>query len=257
MYIKKIFFERCLSMLNGFLGEFIGTIILIVFGTGLLAAMNLKKTLNSVGTWVIITFGWGFAVMLGVYAAYAIGAPGHLNPAVSVAFACFGMISWTECGVYIAAQMTGAFIGAALTIIHYWDHFKATPKEIDTGGIFFTAPAIKNVTRNLLSEIFATFFFLFCFLLIAKDYDFSEVAAAETHSLLPISAGFLVAAIGMSFGATTGYAINPCRDLATRIAYAVLPVPNKSPIDWSYAWIPVIGPIIGAILATLVYTLVM
>lgn len=242
-------------MLAHFLGEFIGTIILIAFGTGLLAAMNLKKTLNGVGSWVIITFGWGFAVMLGVYAAYAFGAPGHLNPAISFAFACFGMIEWAECGVYIAAQMLGAFIGAALTVVHYWDYFKATPSDIDTGGIFFTAPAIRNIPRNILSEVFATFFFLFSFLLIAKDYNFNDIAAAETQSLLPIAAGFLVAAVGMAFGATTGYAINPCRDLATRIAYAVLPVPNKTKPDWSYAWIPVAGPVIGALIATLAYTL--
>lgn len=236
-------------MLSNFLGELIGTIILIVFGTGLLAAMNLKKTLNGVGSWVIITFGWGFAVMLGVYAAYAFGAPGHLNPAVSLAFACFGMCTWAECGMYIIAQMVGAFIASAITIVHYWDYFKATPKDINTGGIFFTAPAIKNTPRNVLSEIVATFFFLFGFLIVAKNFS-GDLSA----SLLPIAAGFLVCVIGMSFGATTGYAINPCRDLATRIAYAVLPVPNKTPVDWSYAWIPVVGPCVGAILATLVYT---
>lgn len=228
-----------------YIGELIGTMILVMFGSGVGASINLNEAFaKGKSNWNMVAFGWGFAVMLGVYAAGVFGAPGHLNPALTIAFALGGVIEWNVVLGYCIAQMIGAFLGATFTIVHYWTHFKATqPDEGNVVGIFATGPAIPNVGFNLLSEIMATFAFTFALLLLGADF---------TDGLKPLIVGFLIAAIGFSFGSTTGYAINPARDLGPRMAYAFLPVPNKGGANWSYAWIPIVGPIIGAIIAVFV-----
>jgi glycerol uptake facilitator protein len=227
--------------MNGFIGELIGTAILIAFGAGTGANVNLKKTLGRGSGWLFITVAWGFAVAFGVYAAGQFGADGHLNPAVTLGFAAFGYFPWVKVPAYLAGQFIGAFIGAALVILHYYPHFKAA-KGADDGnsvGIFATGPAIANPLFNFLSEVIATFIFIFVLLNLG---DF-------TTGLKPLIVGFLITMVGQSFGGTTGFALNPARDLAPRLAYAVLPVPNRGDANWGYAWVPVVGPIVGGVLA--------
>lgn len=232
--------------MNAYLGEFIGTMIMIMFGAGVGSSLNLNKALAKGTGWVMVAFGWGFAVMLGVYTASFFGAPAHLNPAVTIAFAIGNLNGWDIVPGFIIAQILGAFVGAAIMIIHFFPHYKETsPEEGNTVGIFATGPAIPNTIFNVISEVIATFAFIFTLLLLG---DFSE-------GLKPLVVGFLVVSIGFSFGSTTGYAINPARDFGPRLAYALLPVPNKSGANWPYAWIPIVGPIIGGILAVLLFNL--
>ena len=226
-------------------GEFVGTMLLIAFGTGLLAGLTLNRTLSKGANWLIVCLGWGFAVMIGVFAAGLFDSGGHLNPAVTISFALGGKFDWVDVVPYIVAQVAGAFVGAAITVAHYYPHFKETPKEVHTLGIFSTGPAIKNNLTNLISEIIATFIFIFALLFITGG----NLAAG----LGPLLVGFLVASIGFSFGPTTGFAINPARDLGPRLAYEFLPIPNKGKVNWGYQWIPVVGPIVGAILAVLIF----
>ncbi|WP_346417374.1 MIP/aquaporin family protein [Listeria welshimeri] len=234
--------------MSAYLAEFIGTMVLIMFGNGLLAGLTLNKSLSQGANWVVVTFGWGFAVMIGVYVAGAYSGA-HLNPAVTIALAVGGSFPWADVVPYIIAQIAGAFVGASIVILHYYPNFKATPREIDTHGIFSTGPAIRNTPFNLISEIIATFAFIFGLLMIGEN--------SFTDGLNPLILGFLVVAIGMSFGPTTGYAINPARDLGPRLAYFLLPVPNKSGSDWRYAWIPIVGPIIGGLLAIGLYNILL
>ncbi|WP_232698538.1 MIP/aquaporin family protein [Brevibacillus daliensis] len=232
--------------MGAYTAEFIGTMIIILFGAGINSGLTLNKTLNQGANWVIVTFGWGFAVMLGVYASAPISG-GHLNPALTIAFAIQGTFPWADVLPYIICQTAGAFVGATIVAAHYYIHFKATPKDINTRGIFATGPAIDNPPFNLLSEIIATFAFTFALLLMGIN-NFAD-------GLNPLIIGFLIVVIGMAFGPTTGYAINPARDLGPRLAYFILPIPNKSGANWNYAWIPIVGPIIGAVLAIGVHTI--
>ncbi|MGO2082863.1 MIP/aquaporin family protein [Vagococcus sp.] len=230
------------------LGEFIGTFVLTFFGCGVGCSINLKKTLaNAVGkNWVMVALGWGVAVMLGVYSAGYFGAPGHLNPALSLAFAIGGLMTWDLVVPFIIAQMLGGFLGALIVAIHFLPHFKATgPDEGNTVGIFATAPAINSPINNLISEIIATFAFVFTLLLLPAE-DFAG-------GLQPLVFLFILIGISFSFGSTTGYAINPARDLAPRLMYTLVPLPNKNKdYNWKYAWVPLFGPIIGATLAVLI-----
>jgi len=228
-----------------FVGEFVGTMLLIAFGTGLLAGLTLDKSLSKGTNWIIVCLGWGFAVMIGVFAAGMFDSGGHLNPAVTIAFALGGLFEWADVVPYIIAQIAGAFVGASITVVHYYPHFKATPKEVNTLGIFSTGPAIGDTVANLVSEVIATFAFIFALLFIT--------GGNLADGLAPLLVGFLIAAIGFSFGPTTGFAINPARDLGPRLAYAFLPIPNKSKPNWQYQWIPLVGPTIGAILAVLIF----
>ena len=229
------------------LGEFLGTMVLTLFGCGVGCSINLKKTLaNAVGAnWVLVAFGWGIAVMLGVYTAGYFGAPGHLNPALTVAFAIAGSFPWSDTLPFIGAQMIGGFLGALIAAIHFWPHFQATPAEEGNNvGIFATAPAIDSPLFNLISEIIATFAFVFTFLLFPSA-DFPG-------GFQPFLFLFLLVGISFSFGSTTGYAINPARDLAPRLMYTLLPIPNKNTAyNWKYAWVPLIGPLVGATIAAL------
>lgn len=221
------------------LGEIVGTAVLILLGCGVVGGVTLNKTKSNAGGWVVITFAWGLAVAMGVYASGQFSG-GHLNPAVTLGQAFAGDLSWEDVPTYIIGQMVGAFIGAALVLFHYLPHFKATNDQATKLGVFGTSPAIRHTYSNLLSEMIGTFILVFGIYFIGIN-EFTE-------GLNPLIVGLLIVVIGMSLGGTTGYAINPARDLGPRLVHALLPVPGKGSSDWGYAWIPVIGPIIGGVL---------
>lgn len=229
-----------------YLGEFLGTMVLMAFGNGIGASISLNKSLAKgfSPNWFTVVFGWGLAVTLGVYTAGFYNTGGHLNPAVTIAFAVGGIFPWEQVVGYIIAQILGAFVGAAIVVLFYYPHFKETKaEEGNSVGVFATGPAIQDPAFNLLSEIVATFFFIFALLMITHG----EI----TPGLTPLLVGFLIMAVGLSLGSTTGFALNPARDFGPRLAYALLPVPNKGDANWAYAWVPIVGPTIGAVLAVL------
>ncbi|GAA3863016.1 MIP/aquaporin family protein [Streptomyces lacrimifluminis] len=238
-------------MSNGdvFVGEIIGTAILILFGAGVVAAVVLNHSKAKDAGWAVITFGWGFGVLAGAYTAAPLSG-GHLNPAVTVGIA-FDTGDWDQVPVYIAGQMVGAFLGAILCWLVYFAQFQANAEEETaqpTLGIFSTTPAIRNPVANLVTEIIATM----ALVLPILAFGLTEGLGQSGTAILIVS--FLVVGIGLSLGGPTGYAINPARDLGPRIAHALLPIPNKGTSDWSYAWIPVAGPLIGGALAGIVFT---
>jgi glycerol uptake facilitator protein len=228
-----------------FLGEFIGTMLLVLLGDGVVANVLLKGTKGNNSGWIVITMGWALAVFVGVVAA-APASDAHLNPAVTIAMAYAGKISWTLLPPYIGGQMLGAMAGAFLVWAQYKQHFDATEDQNMKLGVFCTGPAIRSACWNTLSEIIGTFVLVYAALSIS-----SPTGQIGSISSLPIAA--VVAVIGISLGGTTGYAINPARDLGPRIMHSLLPIPNKRDGDWSYAPIPVIGPIVGGLLAAIVH----
>jgi len=235
--------------------EILGTMLLILLGNGVVANVVLNGTKGNNSGWIVITTGWALAVFVGVVVAGPYSGA-HLNPAVTVALATAGKISWALVPEYIAGEMIGAMLGAFLVWLFYKDHFKATEDEGGKLACFSTGPAIKNTFSNLISEIIGTFVLVFViFYLAGPSLDIlGEVDARAIIGLGSIGAvpvAFLVWVIGLSLGGTTGYAINPARDLGPRIMHAILPVKGKS--DWGYAWIPVVGPIIGCVIAALLY----
>jgi glycerol uptake facilitator protein len=235
--------------MSPFLGEFIGTALLIIMGAGVVANVVLNKTKGQNSGWIVITFGWAMAVFLGVYASNTLGGSGHLNPAVSIGLAVFGDFDPSLLPTYLAAQFGGAFSGAFIVWIAYKQHFDQTADKDLKLAVFSTAPAIRNPLYNLLTEIIGTFILLFGALTMSKS-------AATLGALDALPVALLVLGIGLSLGGPTGYAINPARDLGPRIAHFVLPIPGKRNSDWSYAWIPVMGPIIGGLLAAGLFKLV-
>jgi glycerol uptake facilitator protein len=238
-----------------YLAEFIGTCILIVFGAGVVANLSLKNTLAAGNpAWLLITTGWGLGVFVAVFTVGKISGA-HLNPAVSVALALAGKFDWNLVPGYALAQTLGAMAGSFLIYQFYHDHFKATDDEGAVKGVFCTGPAIRNIPRNLFSEFFGTFILIFAIFYLAGPTVLIEGKEAQfgLGSLESLPVGLLVWVIGISLGGTTGYAINPARDLGPRIVYALLPRPNKI-VDWSYAWVPIVGPLLGAAVATLVFT---
>ncbi len=230
--------------MSAFLGEVIGTMILIVFGGGVVAGSNLKKTFSNNSGWIVITVAWGLAVAMGAFAVGSISGA-HLNPAVTIALALNGDFAWSQVPEYIIAQMLGAFIGAVLVYLHYLPHWKATDDPGAKLAVFSTGPAIPHTFSNLLGELIGTFMLVLGLLYIGAN-SFAE-------GLNPIAVGLLIVVIGMSLGGTTGYAINPARDLGPRIAHALLPIAGKGDSNWKYAWIPVVGPILGGGLASVFY----
>lgn len=230
--------------MTAFLGELVGTMILIIFGAGVVGGVVLKKSKAEGAGWIVITIGWGLAVAIGVYAVGHISGA-HLNPAVTVGLASIGEFAWAEVPMYVLAQMVGAIIGAAIVYFHYLPHWKETEDQGAKLAVFATAPAIRHPLSNLTSEIIGTFVLLLGILAIGAN-EFTE-------GLNPLIVGALIIAIGMSLGGTTGYAINPARDLGPRIAHFFLPIPGKGKSNWSYAWIPVVGPIIGGSFGALFY----
>jgi glycerol uptake facilitator protein len=233
-------------MTSPLLGEFLGTMILILLGDGVVAAVLLKRSKAEGGGWIVITGGWAFAVMAGVFTAIACGSSdAHLNPAVTLGFAVRAG-NFAKFAPYLAAQMLGAIAGGALVWLHYFPHWKETPDGAAKRACFCTAPAIRNKFSNLLSEIIATFVLVF---VVGAVFSRNVAAAGPAAGLAPYLVGSLVWGIGLSLGGTTGYAINPARDLGPRIAHAILPIAGKGGSDWTYAPIPVLGPLVGGVLA--------
>ena len=232
--------------MNAFLGEVIGTAILILLGNGVVANVVLTGTKGHNSGWIVITWGWGMAVFVAVFTVAAFSGA-HINPAVTIALAIVGKFEWSGVPAYIAAQFLGAFIGAFLVWLFYRPHFRLTEDKDLKLACFCTAPAVRDTLSNLASEIIGTFLLVFAVLFLAVS-----VFGLGALDALPV--GLLVLAIGLSLGGTTGYAINPARDLGPRIMHAILPMPGgKRDSDWGYAWIPVVGPLIGAVLAGFVY----
>ena len=237
-----------------YLAEFIGTLILILLGDGVVAGVLLKNSKAENSGWIVITFGWGLAVAIAVYSVGAISGA-HINPAVTVGLASIGAFSWAQVPGYIIAQMLGAFVGAVLVWLHYLPHWKETEDPGLKLAVFSTGPAIRNFAANFVSEVIGTAMLVFGIVaLVANVQQFSEdVLSVFLVGLLPLIVGLLVVVIGLSLGGPTGYAINPARDLGPRIAHAVLPIAGKGGSDWSYSWIPVVAPIVGGILGAVLY----
>ncbi|MCM3729062.1 aquaporin family protein [Neobacillus cucumis] len=230
-----------------FVGEMIGTMILIVFGTGIGAGSSLKKSYSNNAGWIVITVGWGLAVTMGVLAVGSVSGA-HLNPAVTIALALNGDFPWSNVPSYILAQMLGAILGSVLIYLHYLPHWRETEDPATKLGVFATSPAIPHTFSNLLSEIIGTFILVLGLLFIGAN--------KFTEGLNPIAVGLLIVVIGMSLGGTTGYAINPARDLGPRIAHFLLPISGKGSSNWGYSWIPVVGPLLGGCLGAVFYKVV-
>ncbi len=229
-----------------FLGELIGTTVLLLLGNGVVANVVLKQTKGESAGWIVITAGWAFAVTMGVFVAKAFGSiDAHLNPAVTVAFAV-ATNDFSHLVPYIIAQMIGAFLGTTLVWLHYLPHWAATPDPGAKLACFSTGPAIRSTGANFLSEALGTLVLILGLAGISSK-NLGELAIGVG----PYLVGILVWSIGLSLGGTTGYAINPARDLGPRLAHAILPISGKGSSDWGYAWIPVVGPIVGAIVGGL------
>ena len=238
--------------MSEFTAELIGTMLLILLGNGVVANVILKGTKGYNGGWMVITTGWALAVFVGVvFASPYSGA--HLNPAVTLALAIAGKFVWSKVGLYIAAQLLGSILGALLVWLVYKDHFNATAEPDTQLAVFSTSPAISNSMYNLLSEVIGTFVLIFVIFYFTNAEMGEDKTPIGLGSLGAIPVAFLVWAIGLSLGGTTGYAINPARDLGPRIAHAVLPIRQKGSSHWKYAWVPIIGPVIGAAMAAAVY----
>lgn len=231
--------------MSPFIGEVIGTMLMIILGGGVVANVVLKKTKGGNSGWIVITFGWAIGVFVAVFSVGAISGA-HLNPAVTLGLAFVGKFSWENVPLYILGQLIGAMLGAFFVWLHYRLQFAATEDKNLKLCIFCTAPEIRSFPDNLISEIIGTFVLVFAVLYIASP----EVGIGAI-SALPVA--FLVLGIGLSLGGTTGYAINPARDLGPRIMHAILPIPNKRDSDWKYAWVPIVGPIIGSTAAAALY----
>jgi glycerol uptake facilitator protein len=238
-------------MTSPFLGEFLGTVVLILLGDGVVAGVLLKRSKAEGSGWMVITAGWAFAVMAGVFTALACGSSdAHLNPAVTLGFAWRGG-NFTKCVPYFLAQFLGALVGAALVWLHYLPHWKETPEAPLKLACFCTAPAIRRLVPNLISEIIGTFVLVF----VVGAIFSRSIAATGPGQLGPYLVASLVWGIGLSLGGTTGYAINPARDFGPRVAHAILPVAGKGGSDWGYAPIAAIGPLLGGTLAGLLLRL--
>ncbi|QEL15192.1 MIP/aquaporin family protein [Limnoglobus roseus] len=230
-----------------FLGEFLGTAVLILLGGGVVAGVLLAKSKSHNAGWIVVATGWAFAVTCGIFVAKAFGAPGALNPVGPLADLVQGNGTAADHLAMIAAEFLGAFCGAVFVWLHYLPHWKETSDPAAKLGVFCTAPAIRDPMANLLSEIIGTFVLV----LVA-----SAISKASAGSLETPFVGLVVWAIGLSLGGTTGYAINPARDLGPRLAHAVLPIAGKGGSDWSYAWIPVVGPFVGGVAAAVLFKLI-
>jgi glycerol uptake facilitator protein len=242
-----------------FTAEVIGTAILIILGDGVVAGVLLSKSKAENAGWIVITFGWAMGVAMAVYAVGQFSGA-HLNPAVTIGFAVTDVVPWSQVPEYLAGEFVGAFIGGVVVYLSYLGHWRETEDPGLKLAVFCTGPAIRHPVQNLITEIVGTFMLLFGVLAIvghfAEDVIGNEaLTTAFGQAFPPLLIGLLVFAIGLSLGGPTGYAINPARDLAPRIAHAVLPIPGKGSSDWSYSWIPVVGPIIGGILGASAYQL--
>lgn len=232
-----------------YLFEFIGTLVLVLMGDGVCACTSLEKSKGKGAGWTVVTLGWGFAVMCGVFIAGPYSGA-HLNPVVTLGLAVAGNFEWSLVAGYIAAQMLGGFCGAVLVWLFYKDQYDATEDSATILGTFCTSPAVYNPARNLFCEIVGTFILVFCILMFADRGNTPEIGMGSLGAF-PVT--MLIMAIGMSLGGATGYAINPARDLSPRLAHALVPIKGKGGSEWNYSWIPVVGPAIGAVAAAGLY----
>jgi glycerol uptake facilitator len=242
--------------MQAYIAEFIGTMLLIILGDGVVAGVLLRNSKAENSGWIVITFGWAMAVAIAVYCVGQFSG-GFINPAVTIGFAVAGQFDWALVPGYIIAQFLGAFVGGVIVWLAYLSHW---PETADPGlklGVFCTAPAIYNTASNLITEIIGTFVLVFGVSgIVANSGAVGPVAAKVIGTgLNPLLFGLLVLGIGLSLGGPTGYAINPARDLGPRIAHAVLPIAGKGGNDWGYSWIPVVGPIIGGIVGGVLFVL--
>jgi len=227
--------------------EFVGTAVLLLLGQGVVANVVLRKTFGHNSGWIVITLGWGMAVFAGVFVSAA-RSGAHLNPAVTLAFAALGKFPWSQVPGYFAAQLAGAFTGSCLAWMAYKKHYDEETESSGIKATFCTAPAIRCLGWNLVSEIIGTFALVFGVLHMT-----APTASLGTLDALPVA--LLVLAIGLSLGGATGYAINPARDFGPRLAHAFLPIRHKGASDWRYAWVPILGPLLGGLLAAAVFAL--
>ena len=227
-----------------FIAEMVGTALLVLLGDGVVGGVVLRKSKAENSGWIVITVGWGLGVAMAIYAVGGISGA-HINPAVTLGLAMRGDFAWALVPSYILAQMAGGFIGAVLVWLHYLPHWGKTEDTELKLAVFCTTPAIRSYWANLLSEIFGTFVLVSAILSIGAN-EFTE-------GLNPLIIGLLVVAIGVSMGGTTGYAINPARDMGPRIAHALLPIAGKGGSDWPYSWVPVIGPVLGGIYGAVMF----
>ena len=234
--------------MNQFAGEVIGTMLLVLFGDGVVANVVLKNTKGHTGGWIVITFGWAMGVFVGVFCVAAISGA-HINPAVTIGLALVGKFAWFEVPLYILGQMLGGALGAFLVWAQYRQHFDITEDKDAQLAVFCTGPQIRSSVSNFISEVIGTFVLIFGVLHIATP----NVGIGSIDAL-PVA--LLVLGIGLSLGGTTGYAINPARDLPPRLMHSILPIKGKRDSDWSYAWIPVLGPICGAAIAAFAYQII-
>jgi len=242
--------------MQAYIGEVIGTMILIILGDGVVAGVLLRNSKAENSGWIVITFGWGMAVAVAVYCVGQFSGA-HINPAVTIGLAASGQFDWALVPGYIIAQFIGAFIGAVIVWLAYLAHWPETDDEGLKLGVFCTAPAIYNTPANVITEIIGTFILVFGVSGIIANAGAvgGEAATIIGSGLNPLLVGLLVLGIGLSLGGPTGYAINPARDLGPRIAHAVLPIAGKGDNDWGYSWIPVVGPIIGGILGGVLFVI--
>ncbi len=244
-------------MMSPFVGELLGTMFLIILGDGVVANVLLNKSKGQNSGWIVITTGWAFAVMVGVFVAGATGsAAAHINPAVTIGFAVAGKVGggfegWSSVPTYIIAQLIGAFLGGVIVWLAYLPHWAETKEEGLKLAVFSTGPAIRNVMTNNITEIIGTIVLVMGVAAIFSANNTAGISAG----LGPFLVGVLVWGIGLSLGGPTGYAINPARDLGPRIAHQLLPIAGKGDSDWSYSWIPVVGPIVGGVIAALLINL--
>ncbi len=239
--------------MNEFTAELIGTMLMILMGAGVVANVVLTGTKGNNSGWIVITTAWALGVYIGVVVAGPISGA-HLNPIVSLGLAIAGKFAWSKMWYYVIAQMLGAALGAFLVWVSYKDHFNTTDDKGAKLGVFCTGPAIRNYPINFACEVIGTFVLIFVILYISGvKLEDSNNTPVGMGSLGAIPVALLVWVIGLSLGGTTGYAINPARDLAPRLMHAILPIANKGSNDWAYAWVPILGPITGAGLASILY----
>ncbi|HZH73011.1 MAG TPA: MIP/aquaporin family protein [Mariniphaga sp.] len=240
-------------------GEFIGTFILILLGNGVVANVNLDKTHSHGGGWIVITAGWALAVFVAVLATADMSGA-HINPAVTLGLAFSGLFEWSKVLPFIIAQMAGAMLGAFTVYIFFRNHFKITTTSGIRRACFCTAPAIRNYSNNFFSELTGTFILIFAVLLITLpqlEYESFGSTKVGLGSLGALPVSLVVFSVGLSLGGTTGYAINPARDLGPRIVHTLIPFKNKDLNDWKYSWVPVFGPVAGALLAAILYRILL
>jgi glycerol uptake facilitator protein len=238
-----------------YIAEFVGTLILILLGDGVVAGVLLRNSKAEHSGWIVITFGWGMAVAIAVYAVFAVSGA-HINPAVTVGLASIGLHPWAQVPGYIIAQLLGAFVGAVLVWLAYYDHWKETDDPTLKLGVFSTIPEIRNTIPNFITEVIGTAMLVFGVVAIVTNAQrIQQASDLWLIGIFPLLVGLLVLAIGLSLGGPTGYAINPARDLGPRIAHAVLPIPGKGSSDWSYSWIPVVAPLVGGVIGAFLYVI--